>query len=191
MTVVSGINVKCLQDWSFDFCSQQITPQTALKWYHKDSSLPTMLWFVNWPGSRRCWRSCARSPGKSAGSSGREPRSRAAPCTSHGGPSLRSIATGERSKWYFQRMMISFPLTLFFFLPRPGWCSMRPSARRCCLWCRAPTLLSDPDVHFHSPGRTSEKMDENLNYLSKHLSVKANLGFNFDLHIKTLLDIWR
>lgn len=115
MTVVSGINVKCLQDWSFDFCSQQITPQTALKWYHKDSSLPTMLWFVNWPGSRRCWRSCARSPGKSAGSSGREPRSRAAPCTSHGGPSLRSIATGERSKWYFQRMMISFPLTLFFF----------------------------------------------------------------------------
>lgn len=61
---------------------------------------------------------------------------------------------------------------------------MRPSAQHCCLWCRAPALLSDPDVHFHSPGQTSEETDDNLNYLSKHLSVKANVEFNFGQHKK-------
>lgn len=94
---------------------------------------------------------CVRSPGKSADSSGREPRSRAARRTSPGGQSRRNSATGGRRKYIIIAKNNDQVSTNWGYLPLPGWCSMHPSGQRYCLWCTAPTLLLGPDVHFHSP----------------------------------------
>lgn len=95
---------------------------------------------------------CARSPGKSADSSGRELRSRAVRRTSHGGLSRRNSATSGRKKYILKNNdQVSTNLGC---LPLPGWCSMHPSGQRYCLLCTAPTLLLGPDVHFHSPAHT-------------------------------------
>lgn len=132
--------------------------------------------------SRRHWRRCVRSPGKTAGSSGQEPRPRAGQCTSHCGSSLYNIATGNRRKNEItklkqrlqralkddkkvgQKKKNSNTCTLhsmyFSFnvdvcnIPLPVWCSMHPSGRRCYPCCTAPALLSGPVWRFRSPGQT-------------------------------------
>lgn len=68
---------------------------------------------THWPVSRRCWRCCGHSPGRTAGSSGPAPRSHTGRRTSRCGSSRHNIATVT---WRIsQNMTFSWSTYCFFF----------------------------------------------------------------------------